>query len=238
MPVTEQSLVARPQEITNPMVDAGPILSYRDYTRSLRYMALLLLAIGLIVRVERYALRFPIWGDEAFVTVNFLERDYLALTKQLECGQVIPVLFLWTELAIKRLLGTSEWSMRLMPFLFGCGSLWLMWFLARQTVSRLAAMLSVGILAVASWPIAMSCFVKPYSADLFLRWLWRRSRSVGSGIQVTQAGSRCWHSSFHSQWQVPTRSYLWAERLVWHCSRPCGDSRAGGQNSGLRFTIF
>jgi hypothetical protein len=130
-------------------------------------MALLLLAIGLIVRAERFGLRFPIWGDEAFVTVNFLERDYIGLTKQLECGQVAPVLFLWTELTVKKLLGSSEWALRLVPFLFGCGSLWLMWLLARQVVSRLAAMLSLGILAVASWPIGMSCFVKSYSADLF-----------------------------------------------------------------------
>ena len=188
MEAVEASRLVSPSNTeTAPAVPVQADLSYRDYTRSLRRMALLLLAVGLVVRAERYLLRFPIWGDEAMVAVNLLDRDYLGLAKQLEGGQVVPVLFLWGELTVTRLLGTSEWAIRFQSFVFGCASLWLLWYLARQTGSRLAAMLSVGILAIAIWPISMSCFVKPYSADLFfslalssiaVSWL-RRPESLG-----------------------------------------------------------
>ena len=136
--------------------------------------------IGLLVRCERYLLAFPFWGDEAFITTNIAQRDYLGLMKKLEWSQVVPILFLWTERATHLALGSSEYALRLPPFLLGCASLWLMGYIARRTVSRLAGMLTVGLLSVAIWPVTMSCFVKPYSFDLFfslallaaaIRWL-------------------------------------------------------------------
>src|SRR5438270_10018967 len=82
-------------------------------------------------------------------------------------GQIVPLLFLCAERTFSLALGTSEAAMRLLPLAFGCASLGLLWLLARQTTSRLAAVLAVGMLAVAMWPVSMSCSVKPYSADLF-----------------------------------------------------------------------
>ena len=126
-----------------------------------------LLALGLAWRILRYALRFPIWGDEAFVCVNFLNRNYLGLLKPLDYKQVAPLLFLWSELAVFRLLGGSEWAVRLLPFLAGIGSLFLFWRFARLTANSIAALLAVGILAVSYYPIRHACEVKPYAFDLF-----------------------------------------------------------------------
>jgi hypothetical protein len=126
-----------------------------------------LLALGAACRLLRYALRFPYWGDEAFLCVNFLNRDYLGLTRQLECFQVAPVLFLWGELTVLRLLGTSEWALRLMPFVAGLASLGLFCRLARVTLGPRAAVLAIGLLAVSRWPVTMCTSVKPYSLDLF-----------------------------------------------------------------------
>jgi Dolichyl-phosphate-mannose-protein mannosyltransferase len=131
-------------------------------------LAVGLVAVGVIGRLVRYFLRFPIWGDEAFVCLNFLHRDFAGLTHSLEYAQIVPILFLWAELAVTRLLGVSELALRLLPFLAGLAALGLFWRLAWSTLPPLAAVFAVGLLAVARWPITMGAFVKPYSFDLLL----------------------------------------------------------------------
>lgn len=137
----------------------------------LRRLTLALLAIGVLWRLVRYLLRFPIWEDEAFICLNFLELDYVGLTRELRNCQVAPLLFLWGELTSLRLFGASELSMRLLPFLAGMGSLLLFWRLVRATLPPLARTLAVGFLAVAIWPVSMGAFTKPYSLDLFMSLL-------------------------------------------------------------------
>src|SRR5687768_2654679 len=83
----------------------------------LRRLSLALVTIGVLWRLIRYGLQFPIWGDEAFVCVNLLDESYVALTGPLHCGQVAPLLFLWGELAVYQVLGGSEWAVRLLPLL-------------------------------------------------------------------------------------------------------------------------
>jgi hypothetical protein len=135
--------------------------------KRLHQLAVGLIALGVVCRLLRYALRFPYWGDEAFLCVNFLDRGYVGLTQQLECFQVAPLLFLWGELTAMRLLGSSEWAMRLLPLLAGLASLGLFWRLARMSLDLRGAVLAIGILAVARWPVTMCTSVKPYSLDLF-----------------------------------------------------------------------
>ena len=127
-----------------------------------------LIAVGVIGRLVRYFLQFPIWGDEAFICFNLLDRDFAGLTRSLEYGQVAPVLFLWVELVFTRLLGISELAMRLPPFLAGLAALGLFWRLASSILSPLAVLFAVGLLAAARWPITMGAFVKPYSFDLLM----------------------------------------------------------------------
>jgi hypothetical protein len=138
------------------------------WPRFYRNLALSLLLLGVAWRVLRYLLQFPIWGDEASVCLNLLDRDYLGLTRPLRFIQVAPLLFLWSELTAYRLLGGSEWAMRLMPFLAGLGSLLLFWRLVQRTLTPLAGVIAVGILAVAYYPVRHACEAKPYALDLFM----------------------------------------------------------------------
>src|SRR4029077_7850344 len=70
-------------------------------------------ALGILPRVAPYSMNYPLWWDEAFVAVNFIRRDYFDLLRPLDYGQVCPILFLWSELTILKLMGFSEWSLRL-----------------------------------------------------------------------------------------------------------------------------
>jgi 4-amino-4-deoxy-L-arabinose transferase-like glycosyltransferase len=141
---------------------------------------LALIGIGVLCRIWRYLLCFPIFLDEAMLCLNLQEGSYLGLTHHLRNCQVAPLLFLWGELTAIRLLGSSEWALRLLPFLGGMGGLFLFWRLARRTLPPLAATLAVGCLAVAHWPVGMCADAKPYALDLFfsallllaaVRWL-------------------------------------------------------------------
>jgi hypothetical protein len=149
--------------VTSPSVD----LEQRAYARTLRETLFLLIGVGVVIRIVRLILPSPIWGDEAMLALNFLNRDYLGLTHFLDNGQVAPVLFLWVERFVVHSLGTADWALRLVPFIASTGGLLLVWDFARRTVSPLAAVLAVGILAVSVWPVSMAATVKPYAGDLF-----------------------------------------------------------------------
>lgn len=139
----------------------------REHVRQLTWLALLLVVVGIVWRMTRYALAFPIWGDEAFLLLNYRTRGFADLFGPIDNCQVAPLLFHVAELAAYRWLGMSEWSVRL-PALLAClGSLVLFWKLARLLLPPLAHTLAVGILAVSIWPATMGSLVKPYTFDLF-----------------------------------------------------------------------
>ena len=162
-PSGRTTLPARPWRTST-----GPTKATGTPVKILRWLAVALIAVGVVGRLVRYFLAFPVWGDEAFVCFNLLHRDFAGLTRGLEYAQVAPILFLWGERAVVGLLGYSEHAMRLLPLLAGLASLALFWRLARSTVPPLSAAIAVGLLAVARWPVSMDTFVKPYSGDLLM----------------------------------------------------------------------
>lgn len=145
------------------------------------------MAVGIAVRLIRYALRFPLWADESFLAVNLLHRGYADLMRPLDCHQVAPLLFLWTELTAVKLLGFNEWSLRLFPLLSGIASIFLFHRLARHLLRGAAQVLAVAIFAVTYSAIRYACEVKPYGVDLAVstllllltvRW-WKRPDETG-----------------------------------------------------------
>jgi 4-amino-4-deoxy-L-arabinose transferase-like glycosyltransferase len=125
-----------------------------------------MIALGVAWRVVRYGACPPVWGDEAFIAVNLLTRDFAGLLRPLEYYQIAPLGFLWAELAVIRVLGTSEWAIRLIPFLSGLASLGLFAWFARKTVDRRSALMAVGIFAASYYLARHATEAKPYSTDL------------------------------------------------------------------------
>jgi len=158
--------------------------------RRVAQATLAIVVLGVALRLLRYLLRMPLWGDEAFVAANFFEQSYADLLQPLAYHQVCPPLFLWIELFSARLFGFSEYSLRLFPCLASIATLLLFWRFARGIVQGLPLLLAVGFFAVAYYPIRHGGEVKPYATDLFsamllltifgewlahprqVRWLW------------------------------------------------------------------
>jgi len=122
--------------------------------------------LGLALRLLRYGLNYPLWGDEAFVAVNFLDRDYRGLLRPLEYGQICPPLFLWAELTAVKLFGFSEGSLRLFPLACSLASVVLFRRMAGLVLRGVPLLLAVATFAVAIHPIRHGSEVKPYASDL------------------------------------------------------------------------
>ncbi len=126
------------------------------------------MGLGLLARSVRYGLDFPLWGDEAFVAVDFLFRDYAGFLNPLTYGQIVPLLYTWGTLAFSQVLGTSEAALRLLPLLASIVSLPLFYRFASKHASRWATALALGFLGSAYYPIRHAVEVKPYATDLLI----------------------------------------------------------------------
>lgn len=127
--------------------------------------------LGLVWRLARYALGFPLWGDEAFLSLSFLTRDYAGLFHPLEYGQIVPLGYLWATLACTRLFGTSEWGLRSFSLVAGVLAMLLFVVFARRHLGRNAALLAVGVFAAAYAPMRYAVELKPYGFDLLIALL-------------------------------------------------------------------
>ena len=190
---------ARPALLSEPL---GPSLDPLGPRRA-RQLVWALIALGIAARGVRYLLRFPLWQDEAYLAVSFLDRGYAELMGPLEVRQVAPLGFLWVQHSILQVLGFTEYTLRLFPLLCGVGSLLVFGHLAGRLLRGTALVLAVGFLAVAYPAIRYSVEAKPYSCDMFVslgllalavewwrrphqtRWLWALAAVVPLAVGLS-----------------------------------------------------
>ncbi len=163
--------------------------------RRLSHLVWAFIALGIVVRLIRYLLHFPLWPDEAFLAHNYLDRGYLDLTKPLDYIQIAPVLYLWVQETFVKLFGFSEYSLRLYSLLCGVGSLLLFRRLAARLLQGAAFLVAVALFAVAYPLLRHSAEAKPYGSDVFttmvlltlaVEWF-QNPRSIGRWLALTVA---------------------------------------------------
>jgi hypothetical protein len=128
---------------------------------------ILFLAIGTFLRLFRYYVAMPVWGDEAFVGLNIISRGYADLLKPLDYAQVAPPGFLLAERFVYLSLGMGEYAMRLIPMLAGLAALFLFAYWARLLATPAVAAVAVGIMAIGNYPVRYAVELKPYGIDMF-----------------------------------------------------------------------
>lgn len=170
---------------------------------SVGLLTTLVLAAGFAWRLLRYGLGFPLWGDESFVAVSFITRDYAGMIKPLEYGQIVSLGYMWATLAVTQLLGYSEWALHLIACLSGLIALTLFWQFARRNLTPTACLLALGFFATAFYVVRHTAEVKPYASDLMFSIMmtalaWRmiqhpRSRATAIGL-ILLGGIGVWCS--------------------------------------------
>ena len=124
--------------------------------------------LGILLRLLRLGLDYPLWRDEAYLAANILERNHAGLARPLDFQQVCPLLFLWVEKAISLTLGFGTASLRLIPTAASIASLLLLRRVAGQLFGGRAALYAVAILAISYTPIRHGGEIKPYATDLLV----------------------------------------------------------------------
>ena len=124
-------------------------------------------ALGVVIRVFRLLLDHPLWGDECFVVANLIERGYGGLLRPLDYQQAAPILFLWAELTVVKILGLSECTVRLVPTACAIAGLFAFRHLASRLMKGLPLLMGVAIVAVALNPVRHGGEAKPYASDFF-----------------------------------------------------------------------
>lgn len=210
----------------------GPIVErLRNFPTSrltVGQMAALLLAAGLIWRILRYLLRFPFWGDESFVGVNFIVRDIGDLVRPLEFGQIVPLVFMWAEALIVRVVGVDEYSLRILSTVASIASLLLFWRFAGSLLPKRAALLAFGWLAASYYVVRHGAELKPYATDLLvslglsmLGWrVYRSPEKLGGWVALIALGAAAPWCSYPSAFVAGAVGLLLTLRLVrgraWH----------------------
>ena len=196
----------------------------------------LFVVLGLALRALRYAQNLPLWSDECFLAVNFIQRGFLELLAPLDNGQICPPLFLWVERAAVGLLGFSEFSLRLFPLVCGLASVILFERFARMTLRGVPLLLAVGIFAVSVHPIRHAAEAKPYASDLLVslalmtaatawlrerdrsRWLWVLLALLPASLALSNPAVFVAGGLIIGLAAPVWRSGRWADRLALACS--------------------
>jgi len=126
-----------------------------------------------------------LWTDEAWVALAAMQPT---AKEALAAGQSTPPFYLLTVWALVQLWGHGEKVLRGLSWLFGVGTLCLIWRLARELVEVPAALLALAAVAFSPIMVYYSKELKQYSGDAFFAvlvlWLAERLR--------TRRGRRGW----------------------------------------------
>jgi hypothetical protein len=137
--------------------------------RAVGWITVGFVVLGVLLRTIRFGLCFPLYGDEGSLAANFLDRDFAGFFQPLDYGQIAPLGFLWAELAVVKLIGFGEYSLRFLPYVASIASVGLFAMLARRMCGdTIAATLSIAVFGVSLVLIRYAAEVKPYSIDLLI----------------------------------------------------------------------
>jgi len=127
----------------------------------------LIIAFGAFLRILQYARNRSLWVDECSLALNIISRSFSQLLDPLDYNQAAPIGFLMVQRLMVGWLGDSEYTLRLIPFIAGLGSLIFFYKMAKQFMDRGAVMIAVSLFAISIELIYYSSEMKQYSLDVF-----------------------------------------------------------------------
>jgi len=147
--------------------------------RMLKWLPYVVIAVGLVIRLKILIQNRSLFIDEASLARNLCERSYSGFFTNLSYEQYAPPLFMVECKLVTQIFGNLEWAMRLIPFVAGLGSMWLLWLLLRDWIgSPVVRIYGLSLFCFSFFAIRYGTEFKQYSGDAFLAlaftWLaWR-----------------------------------------------------------------
>jgi hypothetical protein len=127
-----------------------------------------IIILGLFLRTFHYLQNRSLYTDEAYLANNLLYRSFYELTLPLDASQHAPVLFLFTIKLLMIFLGTSEYVLRLFPFVASVTALLAFYHLLTRYKSIAYTGLTVGLVIFSfAFPLVYySSELKQYSVEV------------------------------------------------------------------------
>lgn len=142
-------------------------LQDHEQEKFFQIMVILIIVFGIVLRVSKYLPAFLLRGDELAVTLNLVSRSPVELmTRPLDYEQAAPFGFLLLIKAFITLFGPSEYVLRLVAFLAGCLSLFLMQRLLAKTGGTYGILFGLIGFTFGNYLIYYSSELKQYSTDV------------------------------------------------------------------------
>ena len=156
---------------------------------TVRNSIIALVIVGLALRAVPLIQNRCLWIDEAMLALNLVERSPSQLLEPLDWNQGAPVGFLLAVKASISIYGSSEWSLRLVPFVGSVLGMWGFVWLSRKLLPERAALLAIALFAISPTLISYTAECKQYATDAALTVC---VFAVAFGLLFREEGLRRW----------------------------------------------
>jgi hypothetical protein len=123
-------------------------------------------AIGIALRLVRFADNRALWIDEAMLSLNLLERSFADLLQPLDHTQAAPPGFLLLEKLAVLAFGETEYALRVVPLVAGVLAVILFRQLTARAFPGLGGLVALALFVVAEPLVYFATEVKQYSVDV------------------------------------------------------------------------
>ncbi len=128
----------------------------------------IIISLGVILRLVQYLFNRSLWLDESSLALNIIDRSFLELLQPLSYNQGAPIGFLMLEKIAVQIFNSSEYALRLFPFLSGIASMFLFYGVAKRFIKSEAVPIALCLFAISEPLVYYSSEVKQYSSDVFI----------------------------------------------------------------------
>jgi hypothetical protein len=137
---------------------------------------------GLFLRARQYALGRSLWLDEAWLSLNIVNRSFAGLFQPLDYEQGAPIGFLLAQKLCVVIFGNHDYVLRLFPFVCGCAALILFAFFVRKVLSPAGAIAALILIALETRLVYYASEAKQYSTDVLAAVivLWLAAQFIGA----------------------------------------------------------
>ncbi len=155
-----------------------------------RYLPPLIVALGGALRFRQFLSNRSQWLDEIQLSNDVIATGYAHLFGALGSKQVTPPGYLLVAHTFVKIFGSSDYVLRLLPFIAGLVSLIVFWWLARRVLSPWARPVALLLFATAPALIYYSGEAKQYGVEQFATlviaattlWLFRGEITLGRAV--------------------------------------------------------
>lgn len=126
-----------------------------------------ILGCGILLHTVQYLFNRSLHVDEAALALNIINRSFSGFFQPLDYGQAAPVGFLMIEKLLVHLFGTSEYVLRVFPFLSMLIAIVLFWRITLRWVSPTTVPIALGLFVLSEPLLYFSSTLKQHGIDVF-----------------------------------------------------------------------